>query len=91
VYRVVRRFSAHSLLRVTIETGRTHQIRAHLAALGFPVAGDPLYGGTDPALARLFLHADRLAFPRVGGRGMVRCTAPLPAELRCVLYRLGLT
>ncbi|MGH2411157.1 MAG: RluA family pseudouridine synthase [Chloroflexota bacterium] len=88
-YRVVRRFSAHTLLRVTIETGRTHQIRAHLATLGFPVAGDSVYGGTDPALSRLFLHADRLAFPRVGGPGMIRCRAPLPEELRCVLYRLG--
>jgi len=87
-YNVVRRFSAHTLLRVTPETGRTHQIRAHLAMLGYPVAGDPLYGGADPALSRLFLHADRLAFPRVGGPGMVRCRAPLPVELRCVLHRL---
>ncbi|HXT38066.1 MAG TPA: RluA family pseudouridine synthase, partial [Chloroflexota bacterium] len=87
-YTVVRRFSAHALLRVTLETGRTHQIRAHLAGLGFPVAGDLVYGGTDPALSRLFLHADRLAFPRVDGPGMVRCRAPLPVELRGVLYRL---
>jgi 23S rRNA pseudouridine1911/1915/1917 synthase len=88
-YNVVRRFPAHTLLRVTLETGRTHQIRAHLAMLGFPVAGDLVYGGADPALPRLFLHADRLAFPRVGGPGMVRCRAPLPMELRCVLHRLG--
>ncbi len=51
-----------SLLRVKLETGRTHQIRVHLAAIGLPVIGDRVYGVTDPALARQFLHASRLAF-----------------------------
>jgi len=89
-FKVLRRFPAHTLLRVTIETGRTHQIRAHFAARGFPVVGDQLYGGARPALPRLFLHADLLAFPRVGGPGMVRCRVALPPDLQCVLGRLRL-
>jgi 23S rRNA pseudouridine1911/1915/1917 synthase len=90
-YRVLRRFPAHALLRVRLETGRTHQIRVHLAVSGFPVAGDPLYGPEDNTMPRLFLHADRLAFPRVGAAGVVRCQAPLSLELRCGLWRLGRT
>src|SRR5438270_4455993 len=53
----------HTLLRVTLETGRTHQIRVHLAAVDLPVAGDPLYGRPgELGLERQFLHAARLAF-----------------------------
>ena len=62
----------HALLRVTLETGRTHQIRVHLAAIDLPVAGDPLYGRPgDLGLERQFLHAARLAFehPFTGERG----------------------
>jgi 23S rRNA pseudouridine1911/1915/1917 synthase len=67
-YQVEQRFAAASLVRARIETGRTHQIRVHLAHLGTPIAGDPLYGGTrrDRALpilpARPMLHAARLSF-----------------------------
>ena len=53
----------HALLRVVLETGRTHQIRVHLAAIGLPVVGDSVYGVPEPALGRQFLHAARLAFP----------------------------
>jgi 23S rRNA pseudouridine1911/1915/1917 synthase len=84
-----------SLLRVTIATGRTHQIRVHLNAIGHPIVGDALYGGVHrrvPAqfravqrLARPFLHAERLAFthPRTGER--MSFVAPLPADLEDVL------
>jgi 23S rRNA pseudouridine1911/1915/1917 synthase len=71
----------HALLRVELETGRTHQIRVHLAAIGLPVVGDPVYGVPEPALGRQFLHASRLAFehPLTGER--VEVESPLPAEL----------
>jgi 23S rRNA pseudouridine1911/1915/1917 synthase len=71
----------HALLRVDLETGRTHQIRVHLAAIGLPVVGDPVYGVPDPALGRQFLHAKQLAFdhPITGKR--IEVESPLPAEL----------
>jgi 23S rRNA pseudouridine1911/1915/1917 synthase len=71
-----------TLLRVTLETGRTHQIRAHLLAIGYPVAGDPDYGHAGRhGLSRQFLHAARLAFnhPETGAPLEVR--APLPEDL----------
>jgi 23S rRNA pseudouridine1911/1915/1917 synthase len=74
-----------TLLRVRLETGRTHQIRAHLAAIGHPVCGDPVYGGTNSGrrlgLIRQFLHAANLLFshPRTGE--VVRCESKLPADL----------
>ncbi|MFM8884343.1 MAG: RluA family pseudouridine synthase [Solirubrobacterales bacterium] len=76
-----------TLLRVTLETGRTHQIRAHLAAIGLPVAGDPEYG-TPGALGldRQFLHAARLAFAHPSG-GEVDVSSPLPADLEEALAR----
>jgi 23S rRNA pseudouridine1911/1915/1917 synthase len=72
----------HALLRVSLETGRTHQIRVHLAAIDLPVAGDPLYGRAgDLGLTRQFLHAARLAFdhPFTGAR--VDVSSPLPDDL----------
>jgi len=77
-----------TLLRVTLETGRTHQIRAHLEAIGHPVAGDREYGGADAfGLGRQFLHATRLAFdhPVTGER--VDVTSPLPSDLVAALDR----
>ncbi|MFL5894145.1 MAG: RluA family pseudouridine synthase [Thermoleophilaceae bacterium] len=74
-----------TLLRVRLETGRTHQIRAHLAAIGHPVCGDPVYGGLAGGrrlgLTRQFLHAANLLFshPRTGE--LVRCESKLPADL----------
>jgi 23S rRNA pseudouridine1911/1915/1917 synthase len=76
----------HALLRVSLETGRTHQIRVHLEAIDLPVAGDPLYGRAgDLGLERQFLHAARLAFdhPFTGDR--VDVTSPLPADLEAAL------
>lgn len=78
----------HALLRVDLETGRTHQIRVHLGAIGLPVVGDPVYGAPDPALGRQFLHATRLAFdhPLTGKRLDVE--SPLPGELQRYLDAL---
>ena len=87
-FRPLRRLPGATLLRIRIETGRTHQIRAHLAALGYPLAGDVLYGADPlPTLDRLFLHADRLSFPHPRG-GTISVRSPLPCELRQVLYQL---
>jgi 23S rRNA pseudouridine1911/1915/1917 synthase len=79
---------AHAtLLRVTLETGRTHQIRAHLAAIGLPVVGDPEYGIPGAlGLERQFLHAARLAFAHPSG-GEVDVTSPLPEDLEAALAR----
>jgi 23S rRNA pseudouridine1911/1915/1917 synthase len=78
----------HALLRVRLETGRTHQIRVHLAAIGLPVVGDPVYGAPDPALGRQFLHATRLAFdhPFTGER--IDVESPLPDDLQGYLADL---
>jgi 23S rRNA pseudouridine1911/1915/1917 synthase len=59
-YQVVERRGGHTLLRCELDTGRTHQIRVHLAALKHPVAGDAEYGGAEAGLARPMLHAWRL-------------------------------
>jgi 23S rRNA pseudouridine1911/1915/1917 synthase len=72
----------HSLLRVALETGRTHQIRVHLAAVDLPVAGDPLYGRPgELGLERQFLHAHRLAFEHPFTGEAVDVRSPLPADL----------
>ena len=77
-----------TLLRCRLETGRTHQIRVHLQAIGHPVVGDDRYGGRVPpgvALARPFLHAAELGFEHPDGRGRVTFEAPLPADLAAAL------
>jgi 23S rRNA pseudouridine1911/1915/1917 synthase len=78
----------HALLRVRLGTGRTHQIRVHLAAIDLPVVGDPVYGVPEPKLGRQFLHATALAFdhPFTGQR--VEVESPLPPELEGYLERL---
>jgi 23S rRNA pseudouridine1911/1915/1917 synthase len=76
----------HALLRVRLETGRTHQIRVHLAAIDLPVAGDPTYGvAGDIGLGRQFLHAARLSFdhPVTGER--IEVDSPLPVDLDTAL------
>jgi 23S rRNA pseudouridine1911/1915/1917 synthase len=92
-YRVRERFNGWTLLEVDLVTGRTHQIRVHLAALGHAVAGDPVYGtGTSrrgpDGLERLFLHAWRIVFASPGTGDLVRVEAPLPDALDGVLDRL---
>jgi 23S rRNA pseudouridine1911/1915/1917 synthase len=72
----------HALLRVRLETGRTHQIRVHLAAVDLPVSGDPVYGvPRDLGLERQFLHAARLAFAHPFTEEAVGVESPLPADL----------
>ena len=89
-YRVRERFGEWTLLELDLVTGRTHQIRVHLASIGHAVAGDPVYAtgvtrrGPD-GLARLFLHAWKLEFVSPGSGRLVRCEAPLPDDLEGVL------
>jgi 23S rRNA pseudouridine1911/1915/1917 synthase len=92
-YRVRERFTAWSSLELDLLTGRTHQIRVHLASIGHAVAGDPVYA-TGPVrrgpdgLMRVFLHAWKLEFLSPGSGKLVRCEAPLPGELETVLEGL---
>jgi 23S rRNA pseudouridine1911/1915/1917 synthase len=87
-FEIERMLSSASLLRVVLETGRTHQIRVHLAAIGHPVCGDPQYGVAGRyGLSRQFLHAQRLAFmhPVTGEELDIR--SPLPEDLAVALER----
>jgi 23S rRNA pseudouridine1911/1915/1917 synthase len=89
-YRVRRRLPAHTLLECDLETGRTHQIRVHLASIGHPLEGDPAYGARAPRVfGRQALHAWKLAFvhPRTGAP--VHFESPLPADFRALLEALA--
>jgi 23S rRNA pseudouridine1911/1915/1917 synthase len=87
-----------TLLRVAIATGRTHQIRVHLSAIGHPIVGDALYGGVHrrvphplravTRLTRPFLHAERLVFTHPRTRERLEFTAPLPEDLEAVVAEL---
>ncbi|MGE4534164.1 23S rRNA pseudouridine(1911/1915/1917) synthase RluD [Halomonas sp.] len=98
-YRVVERFRAHTHVRCRLETGRTHQIRVHLAHLRYPLVGDPVYGGrlklpagASPTLKEILrdfprqaLHARKLAFVHPGSGETVSFRAPLPDDLLMLL------
>ena len=88
-FSVERLWPAHALLRVRLETGRMHQIRVHLAAIGLPVAGDPVYGSREPGLDRQFLHAAELSFPHPFHDGRVETSSRLPGDLAGFLDSLG--
>ena len=92
-YRVRERFDGWTLLELDLVTGRTHQIRVHLDAIGHPIAGDPVYGtGTSrrgpDGLERLFLHAWRLELTSPSDGHLIRAEAPLPEDLTVALDRL---
>jgi 23S rRNA pseudouridine1911/1915/1917 synthase len=92
-YRARERFGQWTLLELDLITGRTHQLRVHLASIGHPVAHDTVYSsglarrGPD-GLGRLFLHAWKLEFVSPSSGRLVRCEAPLPDELERVLAAL---
>jgi 23S rRNA pseudouridine1911/1915/1917 synthase len=79
-FEVLREASGHAMLRVRLETGRTHQIRAHLAAIGHPVYADPLYGTAVPG-RRLWLHAERLSFEHPVTGEHLSFESPIPEDL----------
>ena len=88
-FRVLERLPRTALLQVALETGRTHQIRAHLAAIGHPICGDRDYGGGSCGarigLSRQFLHATRLMFRHPVTGEEMRCESKPPADLRRAL------
>jgi 23S rRNA pseudouridine1911/1915/1917 synthase len=86
---VERRFADSALLRVRLETGRTHQIRAQLADAGNPVLGDTVYGVASDVIRRQALHAERLAFPRPHDGARVDVRAPVPADLEAAMEALA--
>jgi 23S rRNA pseudouridine1911/1915/1917 synthase len=88
-FEVVELFPHHTLLRVRLETGRMHQIRVHLGAIGLPVSGDPVYGVREPGLERQFLHAAELAFPHPFGTERVETRSELPPDLRSFISSLA--
>jgi len=88
-FEVERLLPRYALLAVRLETGRTHQIRVHLEAIGLPVVGDPVYGVPDRELGRQFLHAKRLSFPHPFSGEPVRTDSALPEDLQAALARLA--
>lgn len=92
-FRVLERFAHYTLLLVQLETGRTHQIRVHLKAIGHPVVGDPVYGSgrkqPDLLSQRQFLHAYQLCFTHPVTGETIELEAPLPADLEAGLDALG--
>jgi 23S rRNA pseudouridine1911/1915/1917 synthase len=102
-YRVLARYQAHSLLQLDLETGRTHQIRVHLAHLGYPIVGDPLYGGRstvprgcEPELVqtlrgfrRQALHAQTLALDHPVSGERLQWSRPPPPDMQDLIDALA--
>ena len=88
-YQVLKRFEQFTLLEVKIGTGRTHQIRVHLASVRHPVVGDKLYGAPASALGRYFLHARQITFSSPGTGERITVSAPLPDDLEDHLSSLA--
>ena len=84
-YTTLARYSNHTLARVSPETGRTHQIRVHLAYLGHPLVGDRLYGKDNSVLNRQFLHANHLGFTHPLTSERMDFRSNLPDELQTVV------
>lgn len=80
-YRTLEVLGSRALLEVRLETGRKHQIRAHLASLGYPIAGDTRYGAASLQIGRPALHAHRLRFPHPVTGAVIELVSPLPRDL----------
>ena len=84
-YEVLSSSHGRSVVRCELVTGRTHQIRVHLAARGWPILGDPVYGAEEAALPRLALHAWRVTMPHPQTREPLDIAAPIPTGLRALV------
>ena len=84
-FQVIRRFSDKTLVSVRLETGRTHQIRVHFSALGFPLVGDDLYGGKTDQIDRQALHSAQLSFFHPFLQKRLTFQEPLPDDMRSIL------
>jgi len=89
IYRVIQYLPKQTLLEAMPETGRTHQIRVHLAAIGHPVYGDAVYGQKSPILPRQFLHAHQLGFYLPSSGEWREFQSPLPADLAQTMKQLA--
>jgi len=88
-YRVIKYFAdGYTLLEIKLETGRTHQIRVHLAAIGFPVVGDITYGVKSSFLSRQFLHAHRIGFKLPSTGEFIEFQSELPQDLKMALEQI---
>jgi 23S rRNA pseudouridine1911/1915/1917 synthase len=87
-YEVLETLSAASLVKLELETGRTHQIRVHLSHLGHPIIGDKLYGGPMMSMTRQALHGTELGFPHPLTDEKIAVTAPLPDDMVALLAQL---
>ena len=88
-YRIFANLSGFNLVEVYLETGRTHQIRVHMAYLGHPLLGDVVYGRRSPLVDRHFLHANRLVFKHPSSGETMEFRSPLPDDLAGVVEPLG--
>jgi len=88
-YQVVKYMGDYTLLEVRPETGRTHQIRVHLSAIGYPVVGDPVYGVKSPYLSHQFMHACRLGFKLPSTGEYIELDSELPADLAQALENIA--
>ncbi len=85
------RGGGHTLLRLTLDTGRTHQIRAHMSYLGYPLAGDDMYGGGHAWIGRQALHCAALRFEHPVTRKPIDLSSPLPEDMQALCDALSLT
>ncbi len=92
IYRLEEEYPGASLLRLVIKTGRTHQIRVHLAQIGCPVLGDPVYGKNRgekaPPVTRQMLHSRSLGIDHPADRRRLEWTAPIPEDMAKIIFRL---
>ncbi len=87
-FTVIQRFATGSLVKIRLETGRTHQIRVHMSHLGHPVMGDDLYGGSLELIKRQALHSWYLAFYHPVSKETMQLQAPLPEDMTALIHKL---